>query len=142
MHLEPGEQRVVSIEALPKWNDTKVEVRPDESYRLTAKGTWKDASIEAGPEGYTRDRIKNPLTRFFFRITEGLRRVPPANWFALILTVGRDLSVPVVVVQPAQQQPTVLQATRSGVLYGFANDLPCFYGNNKGFVSLKIERTR
>lgn len=139
VHLEPGQQKVAEIQARPKWNDTTVQVKQGESYQLSATGKWFDASIECGPEGYTRERVGRSK-RWLFRLTEGLRRAPKANWFQLVVTIGQDLKTEFVPVTQANAPPATLNVTRDGILFGFANDLSWFYGNNSGSVMLTVER--
>lgn len=132
--LAVGEKPVtVEIQSRSKWNDTRVKVQKGEAYLLSATGRWYDASIAAGPEGY-----ESP--NFYFRALEGLRRVPQANWFALIVTVGESLSTALIVTPSAGAPPTMLDVTQDELLYGFANDLSWFYFNNSGLVTLTIER--
>jgi hypothetical protein len=131
--LEIGHNVVVEIQSRPKWNDTRLNVRKGERYLLSATGRWYDASFAAGPEGY-----KSP--NFYFRALEGLRRVPCADWFALVVTVGQNLSSAFVVTPFAGAPPTTLDVTQDGSLFGFANDLSWFYFNNSGCVLLTIER--
>jgi len=133
VHLEVGQPLVAGIYARPKWNDTSVLVKQGETYRLSATGHWFDASIKAGPGGY-----KSP--NWWFRLLEGLRRISRADWFALVVTIGQDLSTAIVPVPKADAQPATLNVAQDGILHAFANDLSWFYGNNSGHVLLTIAR--
>ena len=69
------------------------------------------------------------------RLVEGFRRVPTANWFALIATLDRNMMTSWVVAQPLEIRPE-----RTGELVCFANDVFGFYWNNSGFVTLEVEQ--
>ena len=126
--LRVMESRTYLIQARLEWNDTGVEVLPGQRYQLNATGRWLDASISAGPSGYISDR-------WLFRLAERLRRCPHENWFALVGVVGHDYKSAFVVGERAQ-----VSIRSSGTLSFFANDLPLFYGNNSGALSLVIMR--
>lgn len=117
----------VRISALPHWNATAIRVDASKRYRLTADGTWWDWNNQAGPEGY-------PSRNAAMRLVERFRRVPTADWFALIATLDRDASTAWVVGRALEIVPE-----RSGELVCFANDLVGFYWNNSGFVTLTVD---
>jgi uncharacterized protein (DUF2235 family) len=126
--LNPGDGALVGVFAKPKWNDTILEVRKGETYRLEATGNWYDASHLCGPDGYASPS-------WGFRLFEGLRRRPRDNWFALIGAIGRDPSAAFLI--GAGIETTMQQ---DGVLCCYANDLPFSYGNNSGYVKLQVTR--
>jgi hypothetical protein len=128
IHLEPQQSHVVGVHAAAKWNDTSLEFREGEAYAFTAAGRWFDASIEADATGWLKPR---KLVKPF----EPFRRVPHANWFALIGTIGKDDGTAFVV---CEQRPYVVKTP--GILHCYANDLPVFYGNNSGFLAVTITR--
>jgi len=109
------------------WNATSIHVDAQKRYRLNASGIWVDWTIRSGPEGY-------PSPNVAMRLAEPFRRVPLANWFALIATIDRQMSTASVVGTQLEFQPAV-----SGELVCFANDLFGFYWNNSGFVTLTVE---
>lgn len=67
----------VLIDSRETWCDTGIRLVAGRSYRLSARGTWRDASIVTDAAGYASRNL-------FQRATERLRRVPDAPWFALI----------------------------------------------------------
>ena len=117
----------VLIDSRQVWCDTGVRLVAGRTYRLSARGTWRDASIVSDAAGYGSRNL-------FQRLTEGLRRVPDAPWFALIGAIHR---------QPATQfvigTDCVFTAPQDGELTCFANDLRGFYFNNDGTVTLAVE---
>jgi Uncharacterized alpha/beta hydrolase domain (DUF2235) len=132
IHLDTGGELTVCIDARPKWNVTPLQVMSGEKYRFKASGTWHDASIASGPEGYESSRL-------FFRLTERFRRMPKARWFALICVIGHDMSTAFLACKaPGDQQEVIMSA--DGFLNCFANDLPLFYFNNSGSVRLSVNR--
>lgn len=139
IHLGIGQQLTVCIDARPKWNITPLQVVKGENYMFKASGTWHDASIDSGPEGYERSRLSSPLKRLFFRLTERFRRMPKARWFALVCVIGHEMSTAFLACKaPGDEQEVTM--TADGFLNCFANDLPLFYFNNSGSVRLSVKR--
>lgn len=126
--LMPGESRSFEIFARPKWNGTELMMRAGERYRFAANGTWSDATIPSGPEGYK-------CNRWFFRLTERFRRRPADNWFALIGAVGENELATFLIGSEA-----VVTVVSDGVLNCYANDLRLLYCNNSGAITLKVTR--
>ena len=85
---------------------------------------WQDGHVPCDAGGHDIWYLK--LARF-------KRRVPEANWLALIGSIGGE-------------EPFVIgmrmtyTATRSGQLVCFANDASFAYGNNKGWLKLQVTR--
>jgi hypothetical protein len=127
--LKPGESYSAVIQAREPWVSTGVYVEAGESYALSAAGTWVDKDYESGPEGYDS-------RKWYMHAAEWLRRYRQAKWFALIGCVGRDRNTTFVIGRGA-----TLNAKKPGVLVCYANDVPWFYFNNKGTVTLTIRRT-
>jgi len=117
---------MLEIQARQKWNDTGFKLVAGRMYVFRASGTWNDASIRTGPQGY-----RSPT--FFFRCLERYRRFPKADWFSLIGAIDRDLSTAFLI-----GLGTDVEAQRSGTLTCFANDLSVMYWNNSGSVELDI----
>jgi hypothetical protein len=118
---------ICEIDARPKWNDTSAQLIKGRRYRLIAIGTWYDASIACGPEGYKSFNL-------FFRLCERFRRAPRADWFCLVGAINRDPSTLFTIGRSA-----TIQAIQGGALTCFANDLPFMYGNNSGSLQLAVE---
>jgi len=128
--VDVGETVTVTIWARAYWNDTGVFVRGGERYRLQAEGCWRDMFIRAGPDGYD-----TPWYSIAQRFATRLRRVPYARWFALIGAIrGAKESMFVIGTE------TQALIAANGTLMCFANDVPGFYWNNCGAISLSIER--
>jgi len=128
--VDVGETITVAIRSHPYWNDTGVVMRVGEHYRLRAEGSWRDMFITSGPDGYD-----TPWYSVAQRLATRLRRVPNARWFALVGAIREAEHIPFVI---GSEIETVIPAT--GTLVCFANDVPGFYWNNCGAVSLSIER--
>jgi len=102
-------------------------LRKGHTYRITARGGWKDKDTPCGPGGYASNSL-------VLRIAEPLRRKWHANWFALIgaqrflfarrFVIGEDVTY---------------RARRDGKLWCFANDVWFMYFNNKGAVEITVE---
>jgi hypothetical protein len=119
-----------SIDSGAIWVDTGVLLTAGDTYELRASGTWHDASIVTDAAGY-------PSANFFQRLTERLRRVPDAPWFALIGAIDRRKDTQFVI-----GAGRTFRAPFSGQLTCFANDLRGFYFNNSGSVMLSVEKVR
>jgi hypothetical protein len=140
--LQVGEKFKTPVDSAARWNVTSLRLVKGQRYRLEASGTWYDASIACGPQGY-----KNPpgsMTSFFFRLVRWLRRAPKANWFALVGVVDKDSSTAVVLHADDEAQGNHAMAeftvTKDGFLNCFANDLNLFYFNNWGVLPLTVTR--
>ncbi len=120
----------ISICAKKKWSRTGFVLEAGCTYRFAAKGQWVDWTIVYGPDGGTSG------SNFFLRLFEGFRRRPKDNWFALIGGVDEDDSTTFLI---GASLP-IFTAIRAGELACYANDVPFAYFNNKGSVSLTIER--
>ena len=119
---------VVQIESARYWNNTRIPVKTGERYEFEAQGTWSDAGIVCGPEGY-----RSP--NFLFVLLASFRREPRAQWFALIGAINGDKATQFLI-----GTGVTWTATQSGVLTCFANDLPLFYFNNSGAIDLVVTR--
>jgi len=115
----------VRVEAKPHWNDGKVSVAEGQRLRIAATGTWTDWTITRGPEGFTK---------WYLKPFEGGRRIPKANWFALIGCVGQTLDHCFVVGRGG-----TFTAPATGRLWFFANDVERAHWNNKGHVDATVD---
>jgi hypothetical protein len=105
-------------------------LEPGATYEIKADGTWTDASRNCGPDGY-------PRGNFFQELFRGLRRSPTNQWFALMGTLDGSGDTIFLIGPHATYVPT-----RKGELVCFANDVPGFYWNNTGFISLSVKRRK
>lgn len=117
-----------TIEASLPWNRTGIQLQAGSRYEISATGLWIDKEYEAGPEGYVSPNLLMKLGEF-------RRRVPKARWFALIGALDADESTQFVIGSHVIYTPT-----RSGELTCFANDWQSKYGNNKGALTLSVQR--
>jgi hypothetical protein len=116
-------------------NRTGWRVDPGKRYALKATGQWIDFFIPCGPAGYA-----SPPWLFYMALLEPYRRVPAANWFALIGFIDSGK-------RSAEQHPFIIGAglrdwrpARAGEVVCYANDLPWLYWNNFGSVTLEIRQ--
>jgi uncharacterized protein (DUF2235 family) len=130
LHLEPGRRAIVGVHAREKWNDTALQLLKGETYLFEASGSWSDASIRSGPAGYSSPSV-------WFRLVQPLRRVPSANWFALIGCIGPRPDTAFVIGEHRE-----LVAPADGILHCYANDLAFLYRNNSGWIKLAVTRVR
>lgn len=126
--MQIGEKVTVTIAARRPWNGTGVVLEHGHTYRLTAAGEWVDAWSRCGPAGY-------PSNNIILRLAERLRRDPQQPWFALIGAHAHDPNTHFAIGTGCVYRPQ-----RSGELSCFANDVPFFYWNNRGSISLTVER--
>jgi hypothetical protein len=116
----------IDVTSQEHWVDTGIRLEAGRTYELTASGEWKDASIPTGPDGYESANLLQ-------RETEGLRRMPAAQWFALVGALDRRKETEFLIGSRVRYT-----ATESGELTCFANDLIGFYRNNHGSVTLSV----
>ena len=129
MDLKVGETHEVEVRARPRWTDTAVDVRPGQVYRFKADGCWTDLIYPSGPEGN-----RNP--NWIMRRSMKRLRVPKARYMTLIAAIDKDQSDPIILGGGTLDWT----AERAGRLYCFANDVPGFYWNNWGAVTLEVLR--
>src|SRR6185436_6493183 len=98
--------------------DTGIMLKANRRYELVATGTWHDAGIETGPDGYDSANLLQ-------RGTEHQRRMADAHWFALIGALDRRKETEFLI-----GSGRTYTATEDGQLTCFANDLIGFYFNN------------
>jgi len=119
---------MIRICSRPYWNHTGVVLESGATYELKAAGTWTDASRDCGPDGYLRGN-------FFQELFRGLRRSPSNQWFALMGALDDSRDTIFLIGSQATYVPP-----RRGELVCFANDVPGFYWNNAGSVTLSVSR--
>ena len=95
---------------------------------FTAQGRWVDFFLCHGPEG-------DPSPLAYMRHFEKRRRIPEADWFALIGAVDCDVSSAFVIGKEKEMMMPV-----TGELTCFANDVASMYWNNWGHVELTVKR--
>ena len=136
MKLAPGESSPpVQVHSRKIWNATGIEVAAGERYAFRAQGEWTDFTIDASPKGYATMEAPG-LSRKFLSFFEHARRMPGANWFALIGAIGQDETSAFLIGERREDW----EATGNGELMCFANDVRMAYFNNCGSVTLTITR--
>lgn len=128
-----GARVTVTIAARRRRNATGVVLEAGRRYRLTAEGDWSDGGIACGPRGYLSSQLPCPQG-CALALTERLRVVPGAPWFALVGMIDSDRATAFEI-----GAGTVLRATRGGELVCCANDVPAMYWNNRGTIELTVE---
>ncbi len=128
--LWPGQNKEFEIRSRPKWNDTSLLMKAGERYSFEATGTWYDAQIECGPDGYVSPN-------WLFRLAERFRRRPNDRWFALIGALNEDESETFLIGSAA-----TLTVAKDAMLGCYANDIPWMYFNNSGSVKLTVTRNQ
>jgi hypothetical protein len=117
----------MDVDARLYWKDTELDVRAGDVLIVAASGQWTDLTYTCGPGGYPAPA--------YMRLFDGLRRCPQARWFELVGCVGKDLKNSF----PIGERRTVT-APASGRLYLYANDVPGFYWNNRGSLSVSVTK--
>lgn len=136
-YLKTGESHTCKVLAKSKYNWSGIMLEAGCKYTFTVpkNSTWKDASMECGPNGWKTEELpwyKEGIVNFF----ENYKRLATANWFALagalededdnLFLIG-DSSAP-------------YTAPKDADLYLFANDMISKYGNNTGSLLVTITR--
>ena len=132
IELDKGQKERMKVCAVEKWNPhpSGLWFRNGHHYRLTVEqGTvenWKDCGLPpTGPAGNMPTRL---------RLVAWLRRYDGAPWFALVGTVGRKHPFLIGWEKPDYRPPA------DGDFMCYANDFYLAYWNNKGSLTLCIER--
>ncbi len=100
---------------------------------------WFDASIDCGPRGWQASEQTFPFyKKWLINLIEDHRRLPVADWFELIASVGKKVEHQFQLLHHIDQDysPPI-----TGELYCYPNDLINKYSNNLGLVKLKVHRT-
>jgi hypothetical protein len=124
----------ITIPANKWWFPTGVILARGTEYQFAAQGTWHDASITCGPEGYTLQEAVPKSQWPFFRLVQGFR---PQNtcdcWFQLIGKVGDSVFEIGTGLSCLSPDDVELLCT--------ANDVPFMFWNNKGKLTLNVIQT-
>ena len=124
-----GETVTSQIQARIFWNKTGIQVVAGQRYLMTASGCWVDFFLRHGPDG-------DPSNSWYLRLFESKRRLPTENWFVLAGALDSNSATAFRIGSRFEYAP---QAT--GELTCFANDVPGFYWNNWGHVTLSVTRS-
>ena len=141
--LEVNESVSFTVLANVKFNRTGILLGDEsEAYSFTVEmgQKWYDASIECGPNGWDRDNDSlGFLQRQFIRAMEGSKRHPEADWFEVVGTIGRNDRSCFKIMEHANGKSSYNTKSK-GELFVFANDLHSKYGNNRGSITVTVER--
>ena len=137
--LAVNESIKVTVVAKEKFNRVGVKVAAGQHYAfVVADGaTWTDLNIVCDANGWL-SKDAPAVTRKFIEKSEKNRRVPAANWFELVGTVGADEQHHFQI--GLRGKDWTYTAPSDDELYLFANDLMRFYGNNKGSIEVIVTR--
>ena len=138
MELSVGQSHQCEVLAKLKYNWSAVHLTKGASYTFTVVNgdTWSDAGINCGPDGWISDDLPW-YKEGIVQLVERYRRLPNANWFALIGAYG-DESENLFLIGNSKKE---FIAKHNADLYLFANDMPSKYGNNDGSLMVTITRT-
>ena len=128
--MEIGDARTMKIASRRRWNRTGVHVQPGQSFHLTASGRWKDLFDLSDPGGHDG-------SKWVYRLADSWRRAPHLPWFSLVGALDRDTSSFFAI-----GLESTWSAPRAGEITCFANDVNLMYWNNRGSVTLRIERVK
>ncbi|MGF1736826.1 DUF2235 domain-containing protein [Photobacterium satsumensis] len=153
----------VDIYAKHPWSWTGIYLKKGKSYRFTATGQWVDKSVPCGPAGTNDGRfylgeiahIASEGLGFVERLYKKLldkpdanfvltKRVEEASYFCLMGAVANGGNPNKDGTHCPLRQFSIgsgatIEVKKSGYLYCFPNDAWGFYGNNRGYVTLKVE---
>jgi hypothetical protein len=162
--LQVGQSLECEVYARERWNALHVYLERGAVYRFFARGTWLSGSKTTGPEGLTgiieripllfsnllgeaesfyRTATQNPSAHFALT-----RRYEYFPWFSLVGAIANDGRWEATENDgtPGEHQvfpigtEHTLTVSDPGYLYAFMNDAWDLYGNNRGSLSLTIER--
>ena len=152
----------LDVYAKQPWSWTGVYLEAGRKYAFEAKGEWLDRDIPCGPDGASdgnfhfgeighlagniaewAERLYKSASGQMRADLVGSKRFAHADWFTLIGAIAdggnpqvdgtHDRLSSFVIGNGCEHTPQ-----RSGYLYCFANDAWGFYGNNRGFVTLRV----
>ena len=124
-----GDAVTVVVDANDPWNRTGIHLNAGQiySFRVPERDRWKDAQAECSADGYFR---------WYLAPFHWFRRVPRANWFALIGIVAHRTADPIIIGSCL----SAFKPAHSGELMCFANDIRWMYWNNSGVIKLTVRR--
>lgn len=134
--LAVGETAAFPVRAADKYNWSGVRLQKGASYRIDVAPDqrWIDGGINCDADGWTTESLpwfKEAVVRHF----EKERRLPGANWFALVAAVDDEDTHLFKIGNGGQ-----FTSPRDGDLYAFANDMKSRYGNNSGQIKATVRR--
>lgn len=124
-----------------KYNRTGIYLEQGKSYKIQlinrTKQKWRDGSIkDLDGKGWDRGDVKFGLKEAAIAAMEPFRRVTGkgAKWFTLCGCIGNDDKDAFVIGNLLDS----FTAEASGEFCAFANDLDGYYGNNSGYLLIRV----
>ena len=126
MKLSEGQSITIIINACDFWNDTDIEIEMGDVYLVEATGEWKDIFKKTDADGYSS---------LYMNLWNKFKRSKDNKWFSLIGSLDKTNYFLI-------GKNNELSFNQPGKLSCFANDVPGFYWNNSGTVSLEVTRIK
>jgi len=127
------------VKAAEKWNKTGIVLEKGKTYKFEARGEWVDKDMRTTANGFTTEDYytehPSELIRILMGFLEKYRRIPQANWFTLIGTIGKTTKTHFII-----GTEKTYKAVQDGELFCFANDVSFAYENNKGELELEVTK--
>lgn len=136
------------LDAKEPYHESGWYLEAGETYRFHAveKKALYDKNIRSpGLEGFDSSYPKKWTTRFIMKFFESFRRRPKDNWFALIGGIKIEgESIKQIDVKSDKfflmKSETEIEAQVSGEFICFVNDVRVMYFNNKGTISITVQK--
>lgn len=124
--LAVNESATILVKARNQLTHSGIIVDPSHTYTVSVdpKDKWKDLNIEANADGFPG----GPLISAF----RAWKRLPTANWFALLGQVEGSPPLPISQFRPLKR----------GELTLFPNDVCWMYWNNSGDITATVTRNK
>ena len=141
VELGIGQSHECEVLAKLKYNWSGVQMSKDARYTfsVTDGDTWADASILCGPAGWVSEDLPW-YKEGVVKLMERYRRLPDANWFALVGAWGDEDGEDGDNLFLIGDSGNEFVAKYSIDLYLFANDMTSKYDNNDGSLMVTITR--
>ena len=126
--VAPRAPVVIEVDAKVWRNPTGLDVADGKELLVSASGCWHDKQYPADAGGYTPP--------WLLALSSPLLRCRNAGWFELVGEIRGKRSVSF----PIGLRPRV-RVPAAGRLFLYANDVPGFYCNNRGALTVTITRS-
>jgi CO dehydrogenase/acetyl-CoA synthase epsilon subunit len=142
LRIPDGEGLETRVYAHLKYNRTGIYLEQGKSYKIEVvdreNHLWRDGSVKnLDGEGWDRDDVKLGFVKEGgIALAEPFRRVTKddAQWFTLCAGIGDDDKEAFVIGNLLEN----FTPDASGELCPFANDLDGYYGNNSGYLTIRV----
>ncbi|MBS2211751.1 DUF2235 domain-containing protein [Carboxylicivirga mesophila] len=133
---------VTRVYAYLKYNHTGIYLQKGKSYNIEVieidKYKWRDGGIHpVDGNGWNRGKVKLAAREIAIAIAEPFKRVTGngVDWFTLCGCIGHNDDEAFAIGNGLKNY----SPKKSGEFCAFANDLNGYYGNNSGFLKVRIE---